>query len=85
MSVTPRVWFHRGRSILWVVVGVASFVWGFANSVMLVWIASLYANVVSDWGAAEAANNTEVLEAIAQLRKEVRAGACHCSEPVQRG
>ncbi len=66
------VWFHRARAIGWAVVGVASFVFGFANSVTVVWIASLYANIVSDWTAAEAADNREIIEAIRRLEPRPR-------------
>lgn len=66
-----RVWFHRSRAVAWVLVGVASFLLGWTDSVTLVLIASLYANVVTDWGAAEAADNREVLRRIASLEKKV--------------
>jgi hypothetical protein len=56
-----RVWFHRSRSIAWMVVGALSFPFGWAHSIVLVWIASLYANVASDWSASEAADDRAVL------------------------
>lgn len=56
-----RVWFHRSRAAAWVLVGAASFPLGLANNIALVWLASVYANTVSDWGAAEAADDTELL------------------------
>lgn len=52
---------------MWVVGGVLSFVFGWANSVALVWVASLYANVVSDWTAAEAADNSHLIEQLEVL------------------
>lgn len=66
-----KVWFHRGRAMAWVLIGVASYLFGWTESVTLVLIASLYANVVSDWGAAEAADNREVLRRIASLEKKM--------------
>lgn len=65
------MWFHRSRAIAWVVVGVLSFVYGWQNSVALVWLASLYANVVSDWTAAEAADDSAVLEKLAELERKI--------------
>lgn len=55
-----RVWFHRGRAIAWAAFGVLSFLTGWANSIALVWFASVYANVVSDWTAGEAADDREI-------------------------
>jgi hypothetical protein len=55
-----KVWFHRSRALIWVIVGVLSFIYDWSDSVTLVWIASLYANVVSDIGAAEASDDRAV-------------------------
>ena len=71
-SSKRRVWIHRSRAVAWAVVGALSFPLGWANSVVLVWIASLYANVSTDWGNGEAADNTEVIDAIKELRTELR-------------
>jgi hypothetical protein len=84
MSVNRAVWFNRISAVLWVVAGIISFPLGWANNVVLVWLASVYANVKTDWGTAAAENNEEVLRAIAELTKEVRANACQCAQPVQR-
>lgn len=84
MAVSKSVWFNRISAILWVLAGIAAFPLGWAYSVAFVTIASIYANVKTDWGTAEAADNAEVLKAIAELRKEVRAHACQCSESVHR-
>jgi|SRR6185312_14694108 len=59
-AVPRKVWLHRGRAAVWLAVGVATFAAGVADSVVLVWAASVYANVVSDWGAGEAADDREV-------------------------
>lgn len=64
------VWQYRVRAALWVIAGVVSFPLGWANSVALVWIASLYANVATDLSGAAAADNRELIK----LLKEVRAG-----------
>lgn len=66
MRTPGRVLLHRADAAFWVVLGAVSFPIGWANSVVLVWIASVYANVKSGWSAAEAADNREVL---AELRR----------------
>jgi hypothetical protein len=56
-----KIWIHRSRRVH--LAGRRcrlSFVFGWQNSVVLVWIASVYANTVSDLGAAEAADDREV-------------------------
>lgn len=50
-------------------VGVLSFTFGWQNSVVLVWLASLYANIVSDWGAGEAADDREVLGCLNRIER----------------
>lgn len=84
MRVSRRVWFNRACAVGWAVAGFLAFPLGWAYSVAFVTVASIYANVKTDWGTAEAADNREVLKAIAELRREVRAGACHCAQSVQR-
>lgn len=63
------VWFNRACAIGWVVAGVASFPLGWAYSVAFVTIASIYANVKTDWGTAEAADDTEVLKELRELKQ----------------
>lgn len=73
MARSAVVWFHRARAVGWAVIGAVSFPLGWADSVVLVWIASVYANTVSDWGAAEAADNREVLDELAAIRQSQKA------------
>jgi hypothetical protein len=83
-----KVWFHRIRAGIWVLIGGASFLFGFANNIVLVWLASLYANIVSDWGAAEAADDREVLErlqSIEQKQKEMCGILMSIKEQLERG
>lgn len=68
-STRWKVWFHRSRAVVWLIVGALSFPLGWANSVALVWIASLYANVFTDLGAAEAADDRQVLERLDRVEK----------------
>lgn len=66
-----RVRLARVRAIIWAVVGIVSFPLGWANSVVLVWIASVYANVASEVAAGEAADDEAVLTEVRALRKQV--------------
>jgi hypothetical protein len=85
MSVTRKaVWFNRISAVLWVIGGLTVLLLGYGNSVVAVWLASVYANAKTDWSTAAAEDNSEVMAALAELREEVRAHACQCSEPVHR-
>ncbi len=64
-----RVWAHRIRAIGWAIAGAISFPLGWANSVALVWFASVYANVMTDWGAGEAADDREVIERLDRIER----------------
>lgn len=48
--------------MFWAVLGFISFVFGWQNNIAMVWIASVYANIKSDWGAAEAADDSAVIQ-----------------------
>lgn len=69
MSARTKVWFHRSRAIAWLVVGAIAFALGLADSVALVWVASVYANAVSDWGAAEAADDRAIHERLDRIEQ----------------
>lgn len=77
MSARVKVWFHRSRAIVWGVLGVISFALGWQNSVALVWAASLYANISTDWGAAEAADDRELLVELQRIRQAQRGSRSH--------
>lgn len=55
-----KVWFHRTSAIIWLALIFPAYIW-WRESVAFVIAASIYANVKSDWGAAEAADDREVL------------------------
>lgn len=55
------------------IVGALSFPLGWANSVILVWVASLYANVSTDWGNGEAADNRELREPLERIEAKLDA------------
>ena len=71
LSTSSKVKFGRIRAITWLAVGLISFPLGWANSVVLVWIASFYANAESGFATSEAANDEAVLEQIRLLREQV--------------
>lgn len=69
---TPRaVWFGRGRAAFWVLAGGVAWATGHADSVALVWWASVYANIESGMATATAADNREVLAEVRALRGDV--------------
>lgn len=70
LGPNARTRFARTRALAWAVAGVVSWPLGWANSVALVWLASVYANVESGIAAGEAADNRAVLVELAKLREE---------------
>lgn len=74
-NVAARVWFHRCRSMAWMTVGALSFPLGWANQIVLVWVASLYANVASDWAAAEAADDRKITRRLDGIERLLRSRA----------
>lgn len=67
-----KVLFHKIRAVCWVIIAPIALIW-FPDSVAFVIIVSCYANVVSDWGAAEAANDTEIIDRLDRLERAVKA------------
>lgn len=59
--VNRRVWFHRGGAIFWALMTIPAYVW-WQDAIWFVIACSLYANIKSDWGAAEAADDTAVMD-----------------------
>jgi hypothetical protein len=69
---TPRaVWFGRARAAFWVAAGAVAWLTGHADSVALVWWASVYANIESGMATATAADDREVLAEVRALRGDV--------------
>ena len=64
-----RSYFHKARAIAWIVFGVVSFAFGWAESIALVWAASVYANASSDWTAGEASDDTLLQEINERLKR----------------
>lgn len=72
MTQKRKVWFHRLSAFAWVIIGTISFVLGWQESVVLVWIASVYANIKSDWAAAEAADHRDVTRRLDRIESLIR-------------
>lgn len=70
LDIDMRVWFHRSRAVLWAVSGVVALLW-WRESLIFVIVASVYANVVSDWTAAEAADDRRVLARLDDLERVI--------------
>jgi hypothetical protein len=71
------VWFHRSCALVWALMAVPALLW-WPDSVAFVIVASIYANVKSDWGAAEAADDSQVLDKLEKLERRIAAGQCRC-------
>jgi hypothetical protein len=74
-AVSGRVWFNRLSAVGWAVAGVAAFPLGWAYSVAFVTIASIYANVKTDWGAAESARAADGDKKLDDIKEMLKAMA----------
>jgi hypothetical protein len=70
VSAQKIVWFHRGRAIAWILLAVPA-IWWWADSILLAILLSLYANAVSDWGAAEAADDSRLLARVEHVEQKI--------------
>lgn len=70
-GATARVWFARARAAAWIIIGIVSFPLGWSDSVVLVWIASVYANVESGFATSEAADDSAVLERLDRIEAKL--------------
>lgn len=66
-----RVWFHRSLAALWLIFGVVSFIFGWQESVALVWLASVYANTASHWAGAEAADDHTLVDRLDCIERKI--------------
>lgn len=68
MKPKAKVWFGRVRALAWAAFGLLSFAMGWQNSVALVWMASVYANVEASVASSEAADDSVVMRELAAMR-----------------
>ena len=66
-----RLLFHRVSAGVWAGLLLPALLW-WPESVAFVIVASVYANVKSDWGAAEASDDRAIRRELELLRLEVR-------------
>lgn len=66
MHKSKAVWFNRACAVGWTISLVPALVW-WKDSIVFVIIASVYANIKSDWGVAEAADDQNVEQKIEAL------------------
>lgn len=71
LSTSGKVHFGRIRAMVWIAIGLASFPLGWANSVVLVWIASFYANAESGFATAEGADDRDVIAKLNDHQKQL--------------
>jgi hypothetical protein len=62
-----RVLFHKCSSVTWMVLLIPSWLW-WNSSILWVITISIYANIKSDWAAAEASDDHKVREEINELK-----------------
>jgi hypothetical protein len=72
VRVRTKVWFGRGRALVWLLLGLASFPLGWSDSVVLVWIASVYANIESSIASSEAADDREIRDRLDRIEELLR-------------
>ncbi len=78
------VWFHRASAVVWLLLTVPALVW-WSESVAFVIVASIYANVKSDLGAAEAADDRQVMDELHRV-EELLGGRCpRCGDQLLGG
>jgi len=66
--VTYRVWFHRISAIIWILLIIPAYLY-WRDAVFFVIVASIYANVKSDWAASEAADDRKILARLDDIEK----------------
>lgn len=71
LSTSHKVHFGRIRAIIWLTIGLISFPLGWANSVVLVWIASFYANAESGFATAEGADDRDIIARLARQQEQL--------------
>lgn len=68
--MNKRVWFHRISAIIWMLLTIPALIW-LKDAIWFVIIASIYANVKSDWAASEAADDSSVLQELKEVNRKL--------------
>jgi hypothetical protein len=66
-----KLWWHRGRAIAWVVIGVAAFPLGWQDAIWLLWLASVYANAESAWSTGQAADHRDLTRRLDRIEQSL--------------
>lgn len=64
-----RIWWHRSRAIFWIVLGAIAFRFNWQNSIALLWLASVYANVESAWSTAAATDDSDLIARLERIER----------------
>lgn len=68
--MSKTVWLHRVCAVGWTIALIPALLW-WRESIVFVIIASVYANIKSDWGAAEAADDHRVIEQLEEINRKL--------------
>lgn len=68
LTMKQKVRFGRIRAVVWLLIGLISFLFGWESSVPLIWIASFYANAESGFATGEAADDSVVMKELRAQR-----------------
>lgn len=71
LSTSEKVHFGRIRALVWIAIGLVSFPLGWSDSVVLVWIASFYANAESGFATAEGADDRDIIAKLEDHKKQL--------------
>ncbi len=75
------VLFHRASAVVWLLLTIPALLW-WSDSVAFVIVASIYANVKSDWGAAEAADDRQVMDELHRAEALLGGRCPRCGDPM---
>ncbi len=67
-----RVWLHRALAAVWVLLAIPGVIW-WAESILFVIAASVYANVASEIAGSEAADDQELAERLDRIEALLKA------------
>ena len=71
MTKRRKILFNKGSAIFWVCLGALSFVFGWYDILAFTWVASVYANIKSDWATAEAVDDREIIQQLKDIKSQL--------------